>query len=37
MKRKRIVKALWVTILIIGSLSMVFFTMLPMFGIGAGY
>jgi hypothetical protein len=34
MKRKRIVKVLWTFILIIGTLSMVFFTMLPMFGIG---
>jgi len=34
MKRKQVVKILWTIIVILGTLSMVFFTMLPLFGLG---
>ncbi len=35
MARKKIVKTLWLVIVILGTLGMVFFTMLPMFGFGS--
>jgi hypothetical protein len=37
MKRKRVVKILWIIIVLVGTLSMVFFSLLGFFGLGAGF